>query len=107
MLEIKFELALYTLCFMCGAHNEPNLLQLGPYAATITCHTWPPNSRPGQPIYIATSFPGEAPLDENEVRNQFDFLILQLFEILLIRIYGDGCYLGRCKDPVVVSSQGI
>eukprot|EP01035_Chromulina_nebulosa_P016830 gene16830-22314_t len=60
----EFEIALYTLCFYCG--STENLVQLGPYKSNITTYTWPPNPYPNQQIYLGTSFPSEAPLDENE-----------------------------------------
>lgn len=32
----EFELALYTLCFMCG--GEENLVDMGPYTVIVRCH---------------------------------------------------------------------
>lgn len=60
----EFEIALYTLCFFSG--NAENQVQLGPYKTQITCHKFPSHPRPGQKQYLATSFPSEVPLDENE-----------------------------------------
>ena len=60
----EFEVALYTLCFFVG--NKEEVVQVGPYRVVITCHTWPAHPKPGQKLHIATSFPQEAPLDENE-----------------------------------------
>ena len=61
----EFELALYTLCFYSG--SEESVVQLGPYRVQITCYKWPAHPRLGQKTYIATTFPSELPLDENEV----------------------------------------
>jgi hypothetical protein len=63
----EFELALYTLCFYSG--QEEAIVKLGPYKAKITSYRWPAAPKPGQKVYVATSFPSEAPLDENEVRS--------------------------------------
>jgi poly(U)-specific endoribonuclease len=57
----EFEFALYTLCFYSG--QEESLLQCGPYKVKMTCYTY--NAGPKK--YIATSFPSEAPYDEDEV----------------------------------------
>jgi hypothetical protein len=62
----EFELALYTLCFYSG--QQEAVVTLGPYRVLVTCYVWPPHAREGQPVFIATSFPSEAPLDEQEVR---------------------------------------
>lgn len=61
----EFELALYTLCFYSG--QEEVLTKLGPYQVKVTSYKWPANPRAGQKIYIATSFPSEVPLNEDEV----------------------------------------
>lgn len=61
----EFELALYTLCFYCGV--EENKIRLGPYGVSVTCHRWPATARPGQKQYVATVFPSEIPLNEDEV----------------------------------------
>ena len=60
----EFEIALYTLCFYSGPAE--NQVRLGPYMTQITCHKFPSHPRPGQKQYLATSFPSEVPLDENE-----------------------------------------
>mmetsp|Transcript_22199 Transcript_22199/g.37160 ORF Transcript_22199/g.37160 Transcript_22199/m.37160 type:complete len:409 (-) Transcript_22199:1567-2793(-) len=60
----EFEVALYTLCFYSGQNEDD--VRLGPYRAKITCYTWPAHPRHGQKVYIATSFPSELPLDEDE-----------------------------------------
>lgn len=57
----EFEMALYSLCFYHDQQAE-NEVVLGPYRVMITCHVW--NSAGKK--YIATSFPSEIPLDENE-----------------------------------------
>ncbi len=59
----EFEMALYTLCFYSG--QEESLVQCGPYRVKMTCYTY----NMGPKKYIATSFPSEAPLDENEVQS--------------------------------------
>jgi poly(U)-specific endoribonuclease len=63
----EFELALYTLCFYCSP--DECVVKLGPYKVNITSYTWPAQPRPGQKVYVATSFPSEVPLDEHEVGN--------------------------------------
>eukprot|EP01038_Epipyxis_sp_PR26KG_P011689 gene11689-15651_t len=55
----EFEVALYTLCFY--SKLPENVVTLGPYRSLITCYTWPPNPKKDQRVYIATSFPAEAP----------------------------------------------
>lgn len=56
----EFEFALYTLCYY--MHLEESVLQTGPYKVQITVHRW----KAGSKEHIATSFPSDAPLDENE-----------------------------------------
>jgi hypothetical protein len=56
----EFEVALYTLCFLCG--EESNIVTLGPYRTEITCHKY--RSRGAE--YIGTTFPGPAPADEDQ-----------------------------------------
>ena len=63
----EFELALYTICFFSGL--EECDIRLGPYRARITCYRWPAHPRKGDVVRVATSFPSEAPLDEEEVRS--------------------------------------
>lgn len=61
----EFEIALYTLCFYSGA--EENVVRIGPYRVMITCHRWEQRSHGGgKTVHIATSFPSQAPLDEDE-----------------------------------------
>lgn len=57
----EFEVALYTLCFFMG--ETDNVVNLGPYRVNITCHRWPANPKPGQFVYIASTFPSEAPAE--------------------------------------------
>ena len=57
----EFELALYTLCFFLG--EEKNVVFVGPYKVEITCHKWTQRGKQ----FISTSFPSDAPIDENEV----------------------------------------
>ena len=61
----EFEIALYTLCFF--AEGNEHEVNLGPYKVLITSYNWPSHPRAGQQSYIATAFPAEVPLDENEV----------------------------------------
>eukprot|EP01033_Poteriospumella_lacustris_P006372 gene6372-4578_t len=60
----EFEVALYTLCRFCG--GQENVVQCGPYKVLVTVHTFPDNPRPGQRVFLGSSFPGEAPLEEDE-----------------------------------------
>ncbi len=65
----EFEFALYTLCFFNG--QEKIKIHCGPYKIEMTSFRW----NAGGKVYIATSFPTEAPLDENEaatkIQSQF------------------------------------
>jgi poly(U)-specific endoribonuclease len=58
----EFEMALYTLCFYAGDEEGKSIVQCGPYRVQLTTYKW----RQGNQVYIATSFPEEAPLDETE-----------------------------------------
>lgn len=60
----EFEMALYTLCYYMG--QQENVVQCGPYKVLVTVYTFPDNPRPGQRVFLSSSFPGEAPLDEDE-----------------------------------------
>lgn len=68
----EFELALYTLCFYSGQQEAE--VKLGPYRVKVTSYTWPAQPRPGQKLYVATCFPSEVPLDENEVCTTLAYL---------------------------------
>ena len=57
----EFELALYTLCFMCG--QEENQVILGKYHAIIKCHRIGGDR---DSMKIGTSYPEEVPLNEDE-----------------------------------------
>lgn len=65
----EFEFALYTLCFFSG--QEKSIVQCGPYKVEMTCFRWNAAGK----VYIATSFPSEAPLNEDEaatkIQSQF------------------------------------
>jgi poly(U)-specific endoribonuclease len=69
----EFEVALYTLCRFCG--QQENVVQCGPYKVLVTIHTFPDNPRPDQKVFLGSSFPGEAPLEEDEaarrIQNSF------------------------------------
>jgi poly(U)-specific endoribonuclease len=64
----EFEMALYTLCYYMG--DVETVVRTGPYKVMVTCHRWPEHPHEGQKQYIATAFPSEAPLDENEAASR-------------------------------------
>mmetsp|Transcript_7981 Transcript_7981/g.8747 ORF Transcript_7981/g.8747 Transcript_7981/m.8747 type:complete len:407 (-) Transcript_7981:154-1374(-) len=63
----EFEVALYTLCFFMG--ETDNIVRLGPYHVNVTCHRWPAHPKPGQQIFIASTFPSEAPTEGSAKSN--------------------------------------
>lgn len=63
----EFEIALYTLCFYEG--ETENIMRIGPYNINITVHKWPSHPKPGQPVYIGSSFPSEAPGDSSSAHS--------------------------------------
>eukprot|EP01039_Chlorochromonas_danica_P003565 gene3565-3904_t len=60
----EFELALYTLCYFMGV--EEKVVQTGPYRVLVTVHRWQSAGK----TFLATAFPGEPPLDENEAASR-------------------------------------
>ena len=49
----EFEVALYTICFLCGSGNETIDLTIDDYDVVITCYK--------HGLNLGTSFPKEAP----------------------------------------------
>ena len=54
--SVQFDLALYTLCFLCGEDKET--VFVGPYKVELTCH----KMGHGSHVKIATSYPAPAPM---------------------------------------------
>jgi hypothetical protein len=78
------------------------VVKLGPYKVNITSYTWPAQPRPGQKVYVATSFPSEVPLNEHEVRCK-SYLGVLLYcvavfagifgwEVQLFLLWKQGCF---------------
>lgn len=53
----------------------------------ITCYRWPANARPGQKCKVATAFPSEVPLDENEVPYVLFYPVLYCTVLLCTILY--------------------